>query len=170
MPSSPSPTNLLVVDAGPLIALARLNRLDLPARFFSRLLVPAPVLAECVAGRRAGAELIERTVQQTPWEVVAEAEIAHDQSLALSLGAGEAAAIAVAQKFPGTTLLIDDWVGRRTAAARGLRVIGVLGILVAARRQGHVDAIRPLIKKLEKTGYHLAPALVTAVLRAVGEE
>lgn len=168
MAKSKPRAELLVADAGPLIALARVHRLDLPARLFSRILVPSVVLAECLAGDRPGATSIEAAVAKTPWKVIP--VVVHEIPADLAtLGNGEAAAIHVAQAHKGAMLLMDDWVGRRTAAARGLRVIGVLGLLVAARQQRMLRAIRPLIHQLDDAGYHLAPELVEAVLRAVGE-
>lgn len=168
MAKSKPRAELLVADAGPLIALARVHRLDLPARLFSRILVPSVVLTECLAGSLPGSAAIEAAVATAPWKVVPVA--LHELPADLTrLGSGEAAAIHVAHSHPGALLLMDDWVGHRTAAARGLRVIGVLGVLVAARQQRVLRSIRPLIEQLDDAGYHLAPALVEAVLRAVGE-
>jgi predicted nucleic acid-binding protein len=50
-----------------------------------------------------------------------------------------------------------------------LPVKGTLGILVEAKRQGLVPAVRPLIEGMIANGYRLAPELVVSVLAAVGE-
>lgn len=39
----------LIAGSGPLVALAKLGLLDLPARFFARVAMPATVFAECQA-------------------------------------------------------------------------------------------------------------------------
>ena len=38
---------LIVADAGLLMALARLDRLDLPSLFFREIMIPEAVAAEC---------------------------------------------------------------------------------------------------------------------------
>jgi uncharacterized protein len=61
--------------------------------------------------------------------------------------AGEAEAIQLAKELRADRLLIDDFKGRQLAAREGVKVIGVLGILLLAKEK----------------------RLITAALRAVGE-
>ncbi|WP_207213844.1 hypothetical protein [Sorangium cellulosum] len=49
--------------------------------------------------------------------------------LALDLGAGELAAMALALEHPSRVILLDDALARRTAQAAGLVVWGTLKIL-----------------------------------------
>ena len=83
-------------DAGPLMALGVLDRLDLLARLFLRTLVPEAVLAECVARPDlADARAIRAAVDRGAFEVLAVEPVAH-----ALLGVGERSAIALAQVFP----------------------------------------------------------------------
>ena len=161
--------NLLVADAGPLIALANIHRLDVPERLFQRVLVPQRVLDECLTGGRAGSADIARAAARKKWQVVPDVPHELPPSLSAALGAGEAAAIALAQTRKSAMLLMDDWIGRRVARSLGLPVIGVLGLLAAAKQRRFVLRLRPLLDQLEATGYHLSPKLIEAFLREIGE-
>jgi predicted nucleic acid-binding protein len=52
----------------------------------------------------------------------------------LGLDAGETAAILLAEQLRADALLIDERDGRAVALARGIAVIGTLGIVAGARR------------------------------------
>jgi hypothetical protein len=86
----------------------------------------------------------------------------------LLVDVGEAAAIALARS-EGGLLLMDDDRGRRLALRLGLAVKGTLGILVLAKRRGHVEHVRPLLDALLKQGIRVSGTLVDATLREVGE-
>ena len=49
---------------------------------------------------------------------------------------GEAEAIALAEELQADFLLIDERKGRRLAQARDLRVVGLLGVILIAKRRG----------------------------------
>jgi predicted nucleic acid-binding protein len=71
--------------------------------------------------------------------------------------------------MPGTWVLLDEIAARRIARSLGLRVMGTLGVLAEAKRQGFVSSVRLLVDKMLASGTRLAPELVTAVLSSVGE-
>lgn len=88
----------------------------------------------------------------------------------LGLDPGETAAILLAEELSADALIIDERRGRSVAAGRGIAVIGTSGILAGAKRAGAVDRVAPLIAELQADGFWLAPALVEAFLRGLGEE
>ena len=88
---------------------------------------------------------------------------------ARNLHLGEQAAIGVALTMPGAWIIIDEKDGRRVARAMGLRVVGTLGILVEAKRNGLIDKLGPLLMELRRKRFHLGVELIQAVLRSVGE-
>jgi hypothetical protein len=61
----PSAISVVVADAGPLIALARLDRLGLLAELFQQVQVPRIVLAEC--GAHPALEDARRFWPMTGW-------------------------------------------------------------------------------------------------------
>jgi uncharacterized protein len=84
--------------------------------------------------------------------------------------AGEAEAIQLAKELRADRLLIDDFKGRQLAAREGVKVIGVLGVLLLAKEKRIITAIRPLIDRLKRDAdFYLSEDIVDAALRAVGE-
>jgi predicted nucleic acid-binding protein len=85
------------------------------------------------------------------------------------LGRGETEAIYLALHLRPDRLLLDDGDGRREAQRLGLRVTGVLGLLVAARRVGLLPTIRPDVDRLRTAGFHVSEALYKDLLASCGE-
>ncbi|MBU1656511.1 MAG: DUF3368 domain-containing protein [Gammaproteobacteria bacterium] len=158
----------IVADAGPLIALAKLHLLNLPACLYGEAIVPETVFGECqVQARRTDAELIAGAVEggiltlrsDRPWP---------NDHVQPSIDKGELAALALAQHLHAP-LLIDDRRGRRAAHGLGVAVTGVCGVLLVAKREGIVGELAPLLKALERRGYYIADTLRASVLNAAGE-
>lgn len=160
---------LLVADSGPLIALARLDLLALPARLFSEVLVTATVWQEVMHEPRPAEQPRLQAALQAGWLRVEAGPFAWPaQHPVPMLDEGELTAIALAQARHATVLL-DERRGRAVATALGLPVLGTLGLLVRARDAGLVARVRPLATALVTGGYFLAPALVERVLAEIGE-
>jgi len=65
---------------------------------------------------------------------------------------------------------MDEKRGRSIAEARGLTVIGLLGVLLMAKKAGHIHAVRPLIGELEsRAGFFVSEAVKQIILTAAGE-
>ena len=160
-----------MADTGPLIALARIGRLDLLRRLYGRVAVPLAVEREMAIGSdRPGARVLEGALEAGWISVRAVGETGATQDIFMLLGQGEAEAIALAEQRQARLLLIDDARGRRIARSRGVRVTGVAGVLLAAKNQREVEAVTPLLRALSDAGYRLAPPFVAKVLVAAGEE
>lgn len=65
---------------------------------------------------------------------------------------------------------MDERLGRAAAMGAGLQVTGVLGILIAAKRNNFVQEVKPLLDALiEQVGFWIDTRLYAEVLQAVGE-
>lgn len=152
---------VVLADAGPLIGLARIQRLQLLRDLFTTLWIIKVIAAEaCDQG----------------WlRVVRPAPASSDPWKPLNPGvdAGEASAIALAiqQRDAGhdVLLLIDDRCGRAEARRQGLFLIGTAAVLVLAKERGLVKSCKPLLLALRDQGYYLSDSLIAAVLKQVGE-
>jgi predicted nucleic acid-binding protein len=159
---------IVVADTSPLIGLAAADAFDLLRRLFGHVVITAAVRDEVMAAPQLpGAAEVERALADG-WLNVAQAS---DDSTAFpDLGPGEASTIAWALEREGPCLVVlDDSAARIRARDHGLTVVGVLGILVAAKRAGHIDRLEPKERRLAASGFRIAPKLVDEVLRESGE-
>lgn len=91
----------------------------------------------------------------------------HEPSLAaLDRGEAEAIALTLPRHVP---VILDDKPGRRTARKFGLTVTGTGGVLVVAKQQGLVPAIRPLLTEFRTAGLYVSDAAVDRFLDLAGE-
>ena len=148
---------LVVADASPLIGLDRAGHLALLPAVFADLAAPPAVAAEF--GRRP--DWLREVEVGRPGEVAL--------LRALTFGAGESEALAVALEHPGTTVLLDEKRARRFARARGVAVVGTAGVVLRAKGRGLVPAVRPVLDDLLRTGFRLSDALYAGVLERAGE-
>ena len=83
---------------------------------------------------------------------------------------GEAEAIELAKELHADQLLMDERKGRRLAVREGLPVIGLLGVVLLARRNRIIPSAKALIEQLQQeAGMYLAEDIKEAALVSVGE-
>lgn len=159
-------SKIVVADAGPLIAFARLHQLGLLPQVFGRVFVTDVVFAEC-AGRADFPEspLIREALDKKQMVLCTAPDFS---AYAQKIDAGEASAIAVAIAY-GCGVLMDDKAGRKMAMNAGVPVIGTVGVLVLAKRKGFVPLVKPQLAKLADSGYFLSEEILAAALDASGE-
>ncbi|MCY4028959.1 MAG: DUF3368 domain-containing protein [Acidobacteria bacterium] len=160
----------VVSDTGPLIALARAQRLDLLRRLYRRVVVPPAVRDELAIGSdRPGAQRLADALSAGWLSVGSLVSDLATIELRQLLDPGEAEAIALAEQLDARFLVIDDAAGRRIARRRGVTVMGVAGVLLSAKAGGTLVAVKPVLVEMASAGYHLSPRLVSAVLARAGE-
>lgn len=86
-----------------------------------------------------------------------------------SLDLGESESIALAIELDADYLIIDEFKGREIADKSGIKIVGLLGVLILAKKEGVLDQVKPVIDKLLKVGFRLNSRLVSKVLVALGE-
>ena len=157
-----------VVNAGPLVALTLLDRLDLLPALFAECWVPKTVFNEVlVAGiGKPGAESLHRT----DWQARLRECPLPDPLLVMELDLGEAEVITLARNLSPCMAIIDERRGRRIARhVYGLPVKGTAGILVEAKRRGLITVVRPHLLQLRFSGYYLADRVIAAACQEVDE-
>jgi predicted nucleic acid-binding protein len=85
------------------------------------------------------------------------------------LSEGEASAIALAIEQKDCLLIIDDLKGRKVAEYFGLKISGTLGIIVQAKLNGYIEAVKPLLEKIKNTNFRLTLELEKKVLEKANE-
>lgn len=159
---------VIVADAGPLIALAKLDQLGLLGQLFSEVHIPRAVLKEST--RRGEFEETSRILTFAKTCAVAnpDTENAMMQHLRNLLDEGEAQALALAKDL-GCGVLMDEKRGRRVAFHHEIPVVGSLGVLLRAKQQGKIQELQGMVATLQDSGYRLSPRLVATVLTMAGE-
>ncbi len=158
------PDERLVMDAGPLILLAKIDALPILAKLPFRYIVPPNVLRELEAGPAFGHPPVH-----APWLEVCALREPLPAYARTTLDDGEAAAIQIAMEQGIRFICLDDRRGRRMAKALGLEVLGLLGLLTRAKRLGVIHALRPYTDRLVAAGARYSPMLLRDVLDNLGE-
>lgn len=162
----------VVADAGPLLALAKLNLLHLLDALFERVELTTSVYDEIVvSGMRRGyvdAQVLREYFYLKGWAPTAvEADRADHESWRLDQGETDSIILA---RTEGVELLMDEERGRVIARREGVHVRGTLGILVQAYRQNLItsDQLRLYVNQLaERKDIWISPVLCREVLRQV---
>ena len=157
----------LVVNASPLILLARIDRLDLLTSLAKLLVLPEAVIREIQAGSHRD-ETADR-VKSLPSVLQVADRPLPDRIRLWDLGAGESQVLAHGLERPGAEVVLDDLAARRCARSLGLPMIGTLGVVILCRHRGIIGAARPVLETLREAGLRLKPALMEEALAKVGE-
>jgi predicted nucleic acid-binding protein len=104
-----------------------------------------------------------------PWLNIVNPKSMPSEWLALDLGAGEIAAMALALENPACIILLDDRLARRTSQVAGLQVWGTLKVLLEAKSQGLVDKVEPYVINLSEAGMWVSAEVKQRILLLAGE-
>ncbi len=159
----------IVSNTSPISNLAKIGQLNLLQQLYEIVLIPTAVYEELM-DERAG-ETVITAVRSATWLTV---KSVRNNELVVILrnliNFGEAEAIALAIEVNATRLLIDERLGRQAATDRGLKIIGVFGVLLIAKHQGLIVAVKPLIDALvAKANFRVSSQLYKDVLIAANE-
>lgn len=152
-----------MTNTAPLITLAGIECLDLLGRLYGEIWTPRVVVNEYQAKAQPG----EPDLTRLSWLKIVD-NVSIDATLPL-LDACEAAAISLAQTLKARLILLDERKARRIAARIGLSVAGTLAVLLRAKQQGLITAVRPYIVQMQNQGRHLHPNLIAQFLKEAGE-
>lgn len=161
---------IVVSDTSCLCYLARLGVEEVLWKLFHEVMIPPAVADELLAGVASHPEL-KKLLDQERLQVVQLRSQVRSREFALEIDVGEAEAIALAEEIHANYLLVDDAAGRALATELGIPVIGLLGVLLAGKKQKCFQAIGPMIERLVgEMGFRASDNLVARILQIAGEE
>jgi predicted nucleic acid-binding protein len=159
---------IVVSNTSPILNLAAIGRLEILRALFGTVSIPPAVRAEfeeASAGLPESGRALPLWIEDAPSpprEVVI--------PLSAFLHPGEAESIASAAELKAGLLLMDERRGRQMARDMGLTVMGLLGVLAAAKLRGFVPLVKPVLDDLVKrAGFWVSSDLYAAVLAQAGE-
>jgi predicted nucleic acid-binding protein len=160
-------SDLWIVNASPLIVLAKIGHLDLLRRLASDVVVPQAVVEEVLAGP---ADDPARVALEAGWGTRCDPGPIPVRLHEWGLGRGETAVLAAALQRPGSTAILDDGSRRTCARALGVPVFGTIGVILRSRKAGLVPAVEPLITAVRDAGLRIDDDLLSSVLREAAEK
>ena len=164
----------VISDTSPLIWLAKVSKITLLKALFAEVLIPQEVYIEAVEkGLQGGftdANIIKECINEG-WIKLSKLNF-KDQSMlqkisehAFEIHSGEAQAIVLANEMK-LLLLMDEPAGRAFAEAWGLKVKGIIYVIISALRKGFIsetDAKETVLKMVTK-GFRLEPTLLARLI------
>ena len=160
---------IVVSNTSPLTSLAAIGELDLLRHLYGRLHVARGVWEELNAKGQSWPGRDD--VAEADWiELHAVQNQALLTVLRRDLDRGEGETIVLALELDADLVLLDEREGRHAAQRLGLRVTGVVGLLLEAKSRGVVGTIRPRLDALRhKAGFYLSEPVYHAALSLAGE-
>jgi predicted nucleic acid-binding protein len=85
----------------------------------------------------------------------------------LDLGESESVVLAIEEQ--AEYLIIDEYKGRKIADELGVKIVGILGVLIQAKKENIIPTVKENIDKLLEIGFRLDKRLIERVFKALGE-
>ncbi|HVX84784.1 MAG TPA: DUF3368 domain-containing protein [Phycisphaerae bacterium] len=146
---------IVIADSSPLIVLVNIQCVDLLPLLFKRILIPPAVARELLHPRRPSA--VRNYFQTPPSWLQVQSPTLH--RVFPFLHAGETEALNLVVELHANAILVDERKATQAAAALNVEVIGTIGILERAARQGAVN-LQDAFDKLKQTDFWISHALL----------
>ena len=132
---------IVVSDTTPLISLLKIDRIDLLERLFGQVLIPQAVFDELTADERFQLEADQiRRRRFIIIKAVQNPESASILKRATGLDQGESEAIVLTDELKADLLLMDEAKGRTVSFQMGFKIMGTIGVLMAAYEENELTA------------------------------
>ena len=162
---------IVVSNTSPLIGLSQIGLIELPRNLWGKLYIPEAVLVE-VLKKEPGYREIEKAVQEG-WIIAKEAQNRTVvEALSEIFGPGESECLALAKEIGAQLLIIDEQRGRKMAKRLGLKITGVVGMLVMAMQKDMLapEELGSSVELLQKFGFRLSKELILWVKEEVNNK
>ena len=157
---------IIISDTTALIILAKTNHLDLLTNFIDKVYIPKAVINEIRYKNDIVKVLIENSDFIETKEVGNQKILSDIETTNLDLGETEAIALALEL---GLRLIIDEKTGRKIATQKGVKIIGLLGILEANFRLQFISyrELLYILEDFKRVDYRLNTRLEKAFLEGL---
>ena len=156
----------VVVNTTPLIALSEIGELHLLKDLYGEIEIPNAVFEE-IKSEPAYTEVREAS----EWiHVVAVDNPDQEKLLRARLHAGEVEVILYAKDSKADLVILDDKLARKTAQYMDLIITGTMGVIIKAKKEGYIQAVKPVMDKLIRNGLYVSDEVREMVLKAASEQ
>lgn len=157
----------VISDTSPIQYLYQINLLDLLPALYQRVIIPQSVCDELEVGRAHQIALPQVSVLS--WIEIRQVLATPQMVFPAELGLGEREVLTLAAELSNSLALLDDALARQHAQILTLSFTGTLGVLLKAKREGHLKALTPVLNQLESLRFRLNAKTREAVLKLAGE-
>lgn len=156
-----------VINASPIILLAKAEVIRYLPRLCEELIVPSGVVDEVnnIHFSDAGKLWLEGEGKQ----FIKFSPGLHSALSDWRGGLGEAEVISWALQNPGSTAILDDRRARALALRNNIIVIGSLRVIVIVKEHGFIPKARPALEKLRGAGAFITDELIDRSIALAGE-
>ena len=150
---------IVVSDTTPLISLLKIDCIDLLEKLFGQVLIPQAVFEELTADERFKLEADQISSKQfIIVKAVQNSESVSILKRATGLDQGESEAIVLTDELNADVLLMDEAKRRAVSSQMGLKIMGTIGILMAAYEDKALSAddVKRCIEGLQNAGRHIS--------------
>ena len=152
---------IIVSDTSAITSLLQIHQEHILAELYQEVIVPTEVANELLKYHRMLPGFIK---------VLSITDRTRFDRLRAELDLGEAAAITLMLEGKGDLLLMDERRGRSVAMRENLPVIGLIGVLLEARKKKRIPSLADAIEQLERTAdFRISPRLKARAIAAAGE-
>jgi len=159
----------IACDTSLLLYLGRIKKVTILPALYKEVYVPEKVALELDAGRLLRADTIDP--RMLDWvNVVSVSEKKIHALPPNQLGIGEQSVIAYTKINPEYLAGLDDRLARLFAEQLGIKVVGIIGVLLKAKNKGLLPSLCPLLESVHAQGFRMSNELYQEALSLAGEE
>lgn len=161
---------IVVSDTSPVRGLIALGKPELLQQLFEKVIIPKAVETELLRIKSFQTEI--QTFLKQPWIEIKEVTHTNEYNrIRKQLDEGETEAIILAKLLHADLLLMDENAGRKVAKDMNLKVLGLIGVLIKAKRFSLLGQLKPVLDELiNKHGFWIQTDLYQNILKSVDEE
>lgn len=160
----------IISNTGPIIGLAKIDKLSLLNDLAEEILIPPLVYKELLGKYGWESSRIDLALNHFI-KVTELSEISNEVKQVISaLDDGEKQVVSLGSITSGEfILLLDDKAGRNAARKLGLPTTGLVGVLILAKETGLINEVSSLLEELRIQGYWLGDSLIKIAKKLAGE-
>ena len=159
-------TRRWVVNASPIITLAKIDRIHLLTQLCDEMVIPQGVADEIQQGNYDDAAL--SWIRSEGQTFLKETDI-NSVVATWDLGSGESHVISWAIRHPTYEAILDDRAARKAAKSLQVNIRGTLSVVLLAKQEGHIASASIELSKLIESGFRVSPDVLAKVLELAEE-
>jgi predicted nucleic acid-binding protein len=157
-----------VLNSSPIIVLSKTSLIWIVQALSAEMVVPQAVAHEI--NEAAEPDPAKKWLKEEGKAYVRDVGNVDAIVLPWKLGSGESEVISWANRNPRYEAIIDDRAARRCATSLGLQVRGTIGVLLAAKNNGLIPSLGPVLSLVRDSGLRIGDALLDKALWLAGEK